>query len=81
MGLAYILYALEQLQVAIEELKHELNSVDDCIDENQDAIGTNFWFLNKNTAAVNQNDYYIAYMNWKLHNLQHRCYDCQKGLN
>ena len=69
LGLAYVMYALEQLQVVIEETKHELNSIDDCVDENQDAIGTNFWFLNKNTAAINQNDYYIAYINWRLHNL------------
>ena len=34
LGLAYIMYALEQLQAVIEETKHELNSLDDCIDEN-----------------------------------------------
>ena len=34
LGLAYVMYALEQLQVVIEETKHELNSIDDCVDEN-----------------------------------------------
>ena len=54
-----------------------IKDLDDCIEDNKDNIGTNFWYLNKNAAAINQNDYLIAFHRWRVHRLQHRCIHCE----
>ena len=53
LAMGYVMFALEQQQTIIEEMKKAISAVDDCIDQNQDDANTNFWFLNKNSASIN----------------------------